>query len=164
MCLGNMRNTRCKWITAVWGIPAEWHWNGPASKFCAGAKRKANPQVTDVSLRIQWKADGMLKGFHWKFKKIMIGVWAELSQLVTVANRASSRECWYHSWPVGERQGVGSWGPIEQVLVPGKWEAPQELRTEAQDRGWGVNPQPLVTCWCHPQAKPETGGQGSMEM
>ena len=88
-------------------------------------------------------------------------MWAELSQLITVANRASSKECWHHSWPVGERQGAKSWSPIEQVLVSGKWEAPQELRTEAQDAGWGVNPQPLVTCWCRPQAQPETGGQGS---
>ena len=40
------------------------------------------------------------------------------------------------------KQGARSWSPTEQVLVPGKWEAPQELRTEAQDGGWGVNPQP----------------------
>lgn len=56
MCLGNMGNIRWKWVTVVRGHTHDkWHRRGPDSKLCMRAQRKANPQGSDVSLRIHRK-------------------------------------------------------------------------------------------------------------
>lgn len=56
LCLGNMGNISCEWITVVPGHTHDkWHRKNPDYKLCMTAKRKANPQVTHVSLRIHKK-------------------------------------------------------------------------------------------------------------